>query len=311
MDFICILAALLFFVGNLLKLIFFGKEFGREMDPTFDWTEYKQLYPEKILEEWNLRIQHKSHLMAACTITSLGWFFLCFPILQLVYVLNSKYAGAPGSSRNLWLHTGIVILTLGGAFTEWIANFLSMGSTLACQMMITSFNLQTWTDIENDNIGLRSLEVAFFAIRGMKIWVDAFEWIALSFIMVFTFLAVQRYQKAHSNNPYKYFSRIWNALGLFIGFLSLLDFITEILRIVNFNVFSRIAFVYGTMNRLVFLPVWLLLLGWNLPYALIDLESKKHTNKNDDDTGSIDDCTGKTLTADEAEDPAIFEGVNA
>jgi len=263
MDISCIFAALLFFVGNLLRLIYLGNEFNRG----FNWYKYTQLDPESIQSEWEFRISNKPNLMAAGFINSTAWFVFTFPLLQLVYVLNQQRG--PGTSRSVWLHVGIVVLVLGGCFTEWIANFMYFGSIIACELMIRKFNLTNWIDEnEDDSIGLRSLEVAYFAIRGMKFWVDAFEWIALFFIMVFVNVAVNRYR---SRDP-ESFGALWNVLGLFIGFVALLDFITEVLRTTNFRLFSQIAFCYSTTNRLILLPAWLIILGLQLPKALAKLE---------------------------------------
>jgi len=263
MDISCIFAALLFFVGNLLRLIYLGNEFNRG----FNWYKYTQLDPESIQSEWEFRISNKPNLMAAGFINSTAWFVFTFPLLQLVYVLNQQRG--PGTSRSVWLHVGIVVLVLGGCFTEWIANFMYFGSIIACELMIRKFNLTNWIDEnEDDSIGLRSLEVAYFAIRGMKFWVDAFEWIALFFIMVFVHVAVNRYR---SRDP-EAFGALWNVLGLFIGFVALLDFITEVLRTTNFRLFSQIAFCYSTTNRLILLPAWLIILGLHLPKALAKLE---------------------------------------
>jgi len=263
MDISCIFAALLFFVGNLLRLIYLGNEFNRG----FNWYKYTQLDPESIQSEWEFRISNKPNLMAAGFINSTAWFVFTFPLLQLVYVLNQQRG--PGTSRSVWLHVGIVVLVLGGCFTEWIANFMYFGSIIACELMIRKFNLTNWIDEDqDDSIGLRSLEVAYFAIRGMKFWVDAFEWIALFFIMVFVNVAVNRYR---SRDP-EAFGALWNVLGLFIGFVALLDFITEVLRTTNFRLFSQIAFCYSTTNRLILLPAWLIILGLQLPKALAKLE---------------------------------------
>ncbi len=262
MDITCILAALLFFIGNVLKIVYFVKEHSRH-----NWTYLKQLDASYIQAEWQFRIDNKGHLVATGVITALAWFFLCFPILQLVYVLNQQ---SKSMARSLWLHSGIVILTLGGAFTEWISYFVYLGVTMSCEKLFQDFNLQNWTNEGNDNLGFKSMEVTYFAIRGINFWVDAVEWMALFFIMAFVFVSIRRYQTTHPGH----FSIWFNALGLAIGMFSLLDFITEILRVVDFRVFSRLAFVYAAVNRLVFLPVWLLLLGWKLPQALAQLEEE-------------------------------------
>ncbi len=271
MDITCIISALLFFLGNLLKLLTFGSEKSRD----YSWKSYTRLEISTLESGWFYLIDNKVHLVATGVISSLAWFVFCFPMLQLVYVLHHSQTGSV--SKSLWLHSGIIILVLGSSFMEWIANFLYIGATLNCEYMFRHFNIQTWTDMENDKIGLRSLEVAYFAIRGMIYWVDAFEWIALSVIMIFIFVSISRHQKIDRESP---FHRIWNSLGLFIGLLCLLDFVTEILRTVSFKVFSEIAFWYGTLNRLILLPAWLIVLGWRLPYALMRLEGNNNNNNN-------------------------------
>jgi hypothetical protein len=52
-----------------------------------------------------------------------------------------------------------------------------------------------------------------------------------------------------------------------VALFSLLDFVAEILRLVGFSTFGKIAFWYSSVNRLLLLPGWLLLLGCRLPVA--------------------------------------------
>lgn len=274
MDLICLLAAILFWVANLLKLIYLGRERVRG----FNWMEYKQLDPDYIKEEWDFKIKARPHLVATSVLSMLAWLVLSIPMLQLAYALNQQRG--PGTSRSVWLHTAIVVLTLGGALTEWIGNFLYLGSTLSMEMLVTQFNLQTWMRGQvNDEVGWRSLELVNFALRGMVFWVDAFEWISLFFIMVFTFVAVKRYRAI---DP-EIFGAAWNGVGLFLGLLCLLEFVTEVLRSVNWRIFSQLALWYGTLNRLILLPFWLMYLGFRLPYALQKYETKDTDYKKNDD----------------------------
>lgn len=274
MDITCLLSAILFWLANLLKLIYLGKERRK----AFNWEEYKQFDPDVIKEDWNFRIDNKGHLLATQVLSMLAWFAFAFPMLQLAYALNKQQG--PGTSRSLWLHTGMVVLTLGGAFTEWIGNFLYMGATLAMEMTAKQFNLQTWLRGQvNDEIGWRTLEVTYRAMRGMAFWVDAFEWISLFFLMIFTFVAVKRYRQI---DP-EIFSATWNGVGLFLGLLCLLEFVTEVLRTVNWRIFSQLAIWYGSFNRLILLPFWLMVLGLRLPYALQKYENVNNFNNMNDD----------------------------
>lgn len=275
MDITCIVSALLFFTGNLLRLIFFGKERRRD----FSWEEFTELDVGTIKKEWKFRIGNKNHLLASSIINSIAWFVLCFPLLQLAYALSQQRG--VGASRSVWLHVGIVVLTLGGAFTEWIGNFLYIGSTIACEVMVNDFDLDRWLPATggsqgNDYLGWKALEVAYFGIRGMQFWVDAFEWMALFLIMVFVFVSVRRYRVL---DPAA-FGSVWNYLGLLVGVVALGDFVSEVLRITNFGLFSQISFGIGVANRLVLLPAWLIMLSFRLPTAFAGFDSEQKQNVN-------------------------------
>lgn len=271
MDVFCILAALLFWLSNLLKLIYLGVERKHEGRP--QWMDYTSLDPEAIQKEWQFKIDNRSHLVATSVLSMLAWFLLSIPLLQLAYALNKQKG--PGVSKSVWLHTGIVVMALGGALTEWIGNFLYLGTTLAMETMVRGFNLDTWIHGQevNDELGWRSLELTAFALRGMVVWIDAFEWISLFFLMIFIFVAVERYRRIDPT----IFGAGWNGVGLFLGLLCLLEFITELLRLFSWRVFSRMALVYGSLNRLILLPFWLIVLGLRLPHALRKYEEKDTT----------------------------------
>ena len=268
MDITCLFAAILLWLSNLLKLIYLGKERRK----SFNWFEYTTFDPDVIKEDWEFRMDNKAHLIATQVLSMLAWFALSFPMLQLAYALNRQKG--PGTSRNVWLHTGMVVLTLGGALTEWIGNFLLLGATLSMELMATSFNLDTWIRGQvNDETGWRTLELVAFTVRGMTTWVDAFEWISLSLLMIFTFAAVKRHRRLDPD----VFGAGWNGIGLFLGLMCLLEFVTEVLRSNNWRVFSQLALWYGSMNRLVLLPFWLMVLGMRLPHALARAEAAEDT----------------------------------
>jgi hypothetical protein len=61
---------------------------------------------------------------------------------------------------------------------------------------------------------------------------------------------------------------IWLArLGLLIGILCLFDFIADILRVESWSTFSKFAVLISVVNMLVLLPVWLVMLSFQLPAA--------------------------------------------
>jgi hypothetical protein len=259
MDITCVLAALLFFTGNLLLIIFYAKEAKREH---FDYDIYITLDPDYIQQEWDFRMQHRPQYLAAGIINGLAWFFLTFPLIQLSWVLSQR------GSKSLWLHIAIAILALAASFTEWISRFLYIGSSMATEMLVKQFNLDNWVASNSDDgIGWRALEVTHIVVSGLILFIDAFEWICLFLILVLIHISVRRW-RVHDSVT---FGACWNSMGLFIALLSLLDFVAEVLRLDGFKIFGQIAFWYAAANRLVLLPLWLLMLGSRLPYAAMKL----------------------------------------
>jgi hypothetical protein len=255
MDITCLVAALLFFTANLLQIIYYALEKNREH---FDYESYFSLDTEFIKTEWAWRIDNRPHLLAAGILNGLAWFFFAFPMVQLAWVLSQRGA------KSLWLHIAIGLLVLAGSFTEWISRFLFIGSTMASEMLATQFTLDSWA-VEGDGIGWKTLEVSHIVTTGLISFVDAFEWIALFFILTFVHISVRRWRVYDSAT----FGGCWNVLGLFVALLSLCDFVAEILRLTDGSmVYADIAFWYSGANRLVLMPLWLLILGCRLPYAI-------------------------------------------
>lgn len=256
MDITSLFAAILFFTGNLMIIIFYVNETNR---PHWDSDLHYELDPDYLQEEWDYRNKYRVFYQSAALINAMAWFFFAFPLVQLAWVLSQR------GSKNVWMHIIIVVLTLAGSFTEWISRFLHMGQSLAAHKLSTEFNLDNWlADNSNDGLGWRTLEVTYIATSGVVWFIDAFEWLAMSFIMLFVHISVRRWRTTDGST----FGACWNAIALFIALLSLLDFCAEILRIDGFRTFNKIALWYGSLNRLILLPLWLILLGLRLPYAI-------------------------------------------
>jgi hypothetical protein len=263
MDFTCVLAAALFFTGNAILLAFYAKEAGREH---FDYDLYTNLDVDTLKKEWEFREQHRPKVLAAGIINGLAWFFFAFPIIQLSWILSQR------GSKSLWLHISIAILALVGSFTEWISRLLYIGSSMAGLLIKNDFELDTWV-VSNDGMGWKALEVSHVMTQGLIIFIDAFEWICLFIILVFVHISVRRW-RVHDSVT---FGACWNSMGLFIALLSLLDFVAEVLRLDSFKLFGNIAFWYAAVNRLVMIPIWLLMLGSRLPYATMKLNEMATT----------------------------------
>lgn len=265
MDITCLLAALLFVTGNCILLAFYAQEAKREH---FDYDLYLTLDPTYIQTEWAWIIATRPKWMSAGIINGLAWFFFAFPMIQLAWILSQRGA------KSLWMHIAIALFALVGAFTEWISRFLYIGASMAMQMLVEKFNLSNWISANsNDDIGWRTLEVTHIVTRGLISFIDAFEWICLFFIMTFIHISVRRWRTHDAVT----FGACWNSLGLFIGLLSILDFVAEILRVDGFKIFGPIAFWYGAVNRLLLMPLWLIILSVRLPYAAMKIHEPTDT----------------------------------
>eukprot|EP00934_Nitzschia_sp_Nitz4_P008533 Nitzschia sp. Nitz4//scaffold45_size130396//103795//104607//NITZ4_003468-RA/size130396-processed-gene-0.200-mRNA-1//1//CDS//3329552455//8523//frame0 len=258
MNLPAVLSALLFFTANLMIIIYYAKDKHRD----FDFDTYKTLDPDYIQEQWDFRMDHRAKWFIASILNTCAWFFFCFPMVQFSFVMSRR------GSTSLGLHVAIAILTVFGSFTECMSRFLYMGAEMSTKMLVQDFNLDNWiSDNSDDKLGWRCLEVTHIIVRGLILLVDSFEWIAIFFIMVLVHISVRRWRLV----DHETFGAAWNSLGLFIGLLALLDFCAEVAQLDGFGVFRKIAFWYSMVNRLVLLPLWLLVLGWKLPYAAMKL----------------------------------------
>jgi len=260
-----VLAALFFIIGNVLTIVYYVQEYNRNH---FDYEKYVNLDPGYLEEEWGFRVLNYGIYTAAGVINTFAWFFVMFPIVQLAWILSQ------GGTRWISLHVAIVIFVLTGSITEWISHVLYLGSSMTSQLLVSKFNLDNWiTDSSQDLIGWRTLEVSQIINFGLISIIGAIEWIIMGLVMILIHISVLRWRRDVDSTT---FGGGWNALGLFVGLMCMLEFITEVLRLDGMRYFAKIAFWYSSVNRLILLPTWLLLLGSRLPYASLKLNQQAH-----------------------------------
>lgn len=142
-----------------------------------------------------------------------------------------------------------------------MARLLDIGSQNAAEWLASDFNLDNWLgQNDNDQIGWRTLEVARIVVGGIVLWVDAIEWLALFGILVFIHVSA----KSDAN---KTFSSRWIILGDVIAAFSIVDFVADLLRFDSWRTFSTVSLFFSAVNRLLLLPIWLIVLGLQLPAA--------------------------------------------
>lgn len=264
-NFMCVLTALCFIVGNVLTIIYYVQEYSRAH---FDYDLYVALDPGYIQVEWGFRNISRPMYLAAGVINTIAWFFLMFPIVQLSWILSQ------GGTRWISLHVAIGILILTGSLTEWISHVLYIGSSMTSELLSTQFNLNNWlTDTSLDEIGWRTLEITHIVTFGLVSLIGAIEWLILSIVMLLIHFSVRRWQRDVDSTT---FGNVWNFLGLFVALMCILEFATEVMRLDGTRYFAQIAFLYSSVNRLILLPSWILILGIRLPYASVKLNQQAH-----------------------------------
>jgi hypothetical protein len=252
MDISSLTAALLFLVSNVIDYIYFSKYKNRSH---FNYTAFKAFETGHIQDEWVFRSEHRNLELAAGILNAMAWFALMIPVLQVAWI--QSFSG----TRHIGVHVTVAALALGGSMSEFIARLLYIGTSNAGEWLAKDFELDNWlSENSNDMSGWKTLELVHIVVRGMILWVDAVEWLALFGISVLLFFSIH-------NQKERLFKLSWAYFGLAMGLLSIVDFAADILRLESWRSFSKIAFFTSMLNRLIMLPAWLIWLGCQLPKA--------------------------------------------
>mmetsp|Transcript_1242 Transcript_1242/g.1601 ORF Transcript_1242/g.1601 Transcript_1242/m.1601 type:complete len:314 (-) Transcript_1242:119-1060(-) len=256
-DYSCLIAAILLFSSNFLKLLEIAEEYQYH-HTAFDFNRWRSLDPQYIATMWKTqRIPGRAISTSVNFINAAGWFFFAVPIMQVVWVLSH------GGKRYLGFHAFIAFLAVAGSIMEASASLMVVGMDGALDWMAKDFNLDDWGST-GDGMGWKVLEMTHLAVKGLVLWIDAFEWVMLSIILTLIFAS-------NATCEPKFFARRWSFLGLIIGSLCWLTFISDILRFVSWRFFMGVALVGSVMNSFILIPLWLVLLAFMLPRAKVNM----------------------------------------
>lgn len=251
-----LLAALFIFLGNVLLVVYYGLERNREH---WDQVRYSELEPAFLLLDWEWRKQNRQLEVAGKMITAVSWVILTAPILQVCVVQSL------GGDRQLWLHVAIVCISIGGAIMEITAQLMHLGAFNAADYVSEKCTLTNWMTAETgrqDQIGWQVLEVAWREAAGLTLWVDSVEYLALAFMFILIFWSTFSLGSMPQS--------IGVGLGgfaFFIGVLSLADFVAYVVRFKFWNTASLVGRMISVLNRVIFIPLWFLILACMLPKA--------------------------------------------
>jgi len=256
MDTSCAVSAGLFFLGNLLNIILRGIAFSQMSEENYE--NLLNLDPTYLQQTWMLRAENIGLKTAAGMVNALAWFMLCVPILQVAWILSK------GGKRHMGTHIFLAGLVIAGSVIESICRLMIIGVDSVSHWMATEFNLSSW-NYRNDGIGWRVLEMVYEACNGIIVWIDAFEWLALSAILIIIYASADSERKEGEDAGS--FSTTWAHYAVVIGTLCWFDFLADILRLENWKVFMSVAIFISSLNMLILFPVWLLMLGKQLSMA--------------------------------------------
>lgn len=262
-DFTCILAALFVFTGNLLLAIWVAME--RQRSPE-DWNAFHELDPDFLAKHWQDRRDLTGLHLAGSFIVALSWVLITIPILQAAYVLSN------GGKRKLWFHTMMCVLAISAATTEFVARLMHVGAWNTGNWISKDFYLADWggDPSKPNGIGWKALEITYQLTQGQILWVDGWEYFALFGILLMNFLSIRTSTIGLLGNE-----MCWAGTGLFIGLLSLADFIFIFIRFKSWSTYNLVSLLMTIMIRMILLPSWLLMLSFKLPPAVEEFNERR------------------------------------
>ena len=265
-DFSCLLTTVLFWLSNLLYMI---TDFGHKNSHSFNFSTWKDLEPAYIEQEWQRRGEERGISSAARLLGAVAWFSLVVPILNVVWILSV------GGKRRVGLHVVIAALALAGSISELLARLMMVGVENVGVWLSRDWNLDSWAS-EGDGMGWRTLEVGYMLSRGVILWIDAFEWLALAGIYILIFVSLRADRDSSGVTT---FSMKWAYLGLVLGVLSLIAFLADTLRFLSWRLMSSLEMFVAILNTLILFPVWLIWLGRQLPRLRAKYEEESNSKE--------------------------------
>jgi len=261
---LCVLAAVLYWTFSALS-IYLNVQKGAVWAKANADT-YKMLVPENIEYEWALKERARGIEFTIGFLNAVFWIVFCIPVIEMAWILSRN------GTRSLPTNFGIVLFAMAASWTKWFSNIFWNGMYVSMTLLAKRFNLDNWMpeiqDLQyqledEDGVGWRCLELNYIVSKGLVWLVNGVEWIFLSAIFVLTFLSVREWRQFDQAS----FGGKWNALGLFIGLLCLIEFITEIVGFMGYKLAWVFVVLYAGLTKLILIPTWILILGFQLPNA--------------------------------------------
>jgi hypothetical protein len=255
MEITCLVSAITFFLANLISMSANWAN-TKLLQSNWDRALFRSLDGKYLWQWWYHRDTLSGGVIFGGFLCAISWVLLAIPIAQVAY------AASKGGKRMLWLHVSMVCLAFAGCTTEFIARLLDVGVWSSCRWIAGSFELKNWmNEDENDYTGFKVLEIVYQVAGGTTMWMDSFEYIALFGIFSLNFWSF-RSLNTDQRHPLIYGFSLALAVSCFC------DGVFLIMRFQNWGLFTFLANTFTVVNRLILIPVWLLIMARWLPTAL-------------------------------------------
>jgi len=262
-DSSCILCLLCFLLSSILQIVTVVEEAAIAKKAFNNSQKWHSLNPEYLQDLWEERRDARIFQSPLAIINALAWFSLVLPVCQTAYLLSA------GGKRMLGLHVSIAALVLAGSMAELLTHLMTIGFNSSIRWVVSRFNLTDWgvSQSGNDGVGWRVIEILQIVGKGMILWVDAFEWMALALITFFIALSIKSNVKA---NPT--FTPLFSRLSVGLAIFSFLSFSTTVFKLSDVFIWFPLSISLTAVTMLILLPIWLFLLSGYLPAAKAKLE---------------------------------------
>ena len=223
-----ILAAALFLLSDVLEVVFAAME---KRNNCSDSEGYYALEVDDVGCMWMARWEHSGIVITFSIVKAAAWIIFLIPLMKFVVIQSNM------GVTEIGLHYTLLVLSFFGAFSEFLAGVFQVGS----------FKSVTWF--------LENFEVVFVSLNGLVIWIDLMEQLIFAVILAHVFVSVRKIGN---------FSKLWAKFSLVFMLVSFIDFF---LSLFNFEFWSMATVTIGisVVNRIVFMPIWLVWLARELP----------------------------------------------
>lgn len=261
-DVSCLVALMMFVLSNA-----FG---AADVATTNRWrTENDErwyaLDPTVLRERWGHHVLARDVRTAAGVLNALGWCAFLLPTVRTATVLSKNWQRRSGA--HLWM----ILLAFAAFFSELMCRLTMLGMENVVDWASREFNLENWGVHENgkaDDVGWRVVELLATINRGVVVWVDVFEWLAMGGIASIVYLSL-------TADVDRAFPDRFRTLSGVVAIVSFFTFALNVFRIDDHKVYAVMHLSYVSLNVFVLYPLWFGMLAKHLPAASEALEARE------------------------------------